>query len=238
MAANSNQLRTGIDRALKRLFDLLAASVLIILSSPLIAAVALAIKVDSRGTVFYRCRRVGFRGQELLMLKFRKMHADAAGLALTIGDDARFTRVGRFLSRSKIDEIPQLWNVFRGEMSLIGPRPEDPSFVDLRANDFAAILSVKPGITGLSQLAFAKESELLDPDDGVRDYLERFLPQKIALDRFYVSRRTLWFDLEILAWTVAAVLFRRDVAVNRTTGTLTARSPRGSNELGTVPVMR
>ena len=102
--------------------------------------------------------------------------------------------------------------------------------------DFAIILTVRPGITGLSQLAFAKESELLDPDRRTEDYVGRFLPQKIALDRAYVARRTLALDLKILAWTAAAVIFRKDVAVNRKTAALTARKRPASGGLGTAPV--
>ena len=168
------------------------------------------------------------------MLKFRKMHDDADGPALTVNGDARLTRVGRFLARSKVDEIPQLWNVLKGEMSLVGPRPEDPSFVALRPEDFEIILRVRPGITGPSQLAFAKESELLDPSDRLTDYLERFLPQKIALDRLYVAQRTVRLDLSILVWTLAAVVLRRDVAVNRETIKLTRRM-RPAVRLGPAP---
>jgi lipopolysaccharide/colanic/teichoic acid biosynthesis glycosyltransferase len=208
----------------------------LVLLAPLLVGLAIAVKLESRGPVFYRCRRVGFRGRELHILKFRKMHKDATGPALTVSADDRLTRVGRFVASAKLDELPQLWNVLKGEMSLVGPRPEDPSFVELRREDFEVILAVKPGITGLSQLAFAKESELLSPVDRLGDYLERFLPQKIELDRLYVSRRTVWVDLRILAWTVAAVLLRRDVAVNRQTTELTRRKRPAASELGVAPV--
>ena len=166
------------------------------------------------------------------------MHEDATGPALTVSADERLTRVGRFVARAKLDELPQLWNVLKGEMSLVGPRPEDPSFVGLRPDDFDVILAVKPGITGLSQLAFAKESELLNPVDRVADYLERFLPHKITLDRLYVSRRTIWVDLRILTWTVDAVLLRREVAVNRQTTKLTRRKRPAAPKLGVAPVGR
>jgi lipopolysaccharide/colanic/teichoic acid biosynthesis glycosyltransferase len=229
--------RAQVDNLLKRLLDVLAAGALLVVLSPLIAVTALAIKLDSRGPLFYRCRRVGRGGRELRMLKFRKMHDDADGPALTVNGDARLTRVGRFLARSKVDEIPQLWNVLKGEMSLVGPRPEDPSFVALRPEDFEIILRVRPGITGPSQLAFAKESELLDPSDRLTDYLERFLPQKIALDRLYVAQRTVGLDLSILVWTLAAVVLRRDVAVNRETIRLTRRM-RPAARLGTAPTAR
>jgi lipopolysaccharide/colanic/teichoic acid biosynthesis glycosyltransferase len=115
--------RAQVDNLLKRLLDVLAAGALLVVLSPLIAVTALAIKLDSHGPLFYRCRRVGRGGRELRMFKFRKMHDDADGPALTVNGDARLTRVGSFLARSKVDEIPQLWNVLKGEMSLVGPRP-------------------------------------------------------------------------------------------------------------------
>jgi lipopolysaccharide/colanic/teichoic acid biosynthesis glycosyltransferase len=239
LAADWEHRRVSFDSALKRLFDIVGAGLLLVVISPLFAGLAIAVKLESRGPVFYRCRRVGFRGRELHILKFRKMHEDATGPALTVSADERLTRVGRFVARAKLDELPQLWNVLKGEMSLVGPRPEDPSFVKLRPDDFDVILAVKPGITGLSQLAFAKESELLNPVNRVADYLERFLPHKIALDRLYVSRRTIWVDLRILTWTVDAVLLRREVAVNRQTTKLTRRKrPPAAPKLGVAPVGR
>ena len=115
-------------------------------------AIAIAIVVDEPGPVLYRARRVGFHGREFDMYKFRKMRRDAAGPALTVAWDDRFTRIGRFLARSKMDELPQLLNVLRGEMALVGPRPEDASFVAAFPAEFEAITSVRPGITGLSQI--------------------------------------------------------------------------------------
>ena len=154
--------------AVKRVLDVLVAAALLLVTLPLFAAVAVAIKVDSRGPVFFRCRRTGRLGREFAMLKFRKMVDGVEGLPLTMGQDARFTGVGRFLARSKLDELPQLWNVLRGEMSLVGPRPEDRRFVQIWRDTHPEILSVRPGITGLSQLAFAHESDLLDPTDPVQ----------------------------------------------------------------------
>ena len=125
----------------KRLTDIIGAGLLLLVLSPLIVACVLAIKLETRGPVFYRARRVGRHGRELKMLKFRKMHVDAAGPALTAPDDDRFTRVGRILSATKLDELPQLLNVLKGEMSLVGPRPEDPSFVGFHQADYEQILS-------------------------------------------------------------------------------------------------
>jgi lipopolysaccharide/colanic/teichoic acid biosynthesis glycosyltransferase len=222
----------------KRLFDVIASALLLIVVAPLFVALAIAVKLESRGPVFFGSRRVGRSGRDVRVLKFRKMRDGAAGPALTATDDERFTRIGRFLATTKLDELPQLLNVLKGQMSLVGPRPEDPDFVHLRREDFERILSVRPGITGLSQLAFVRESELLDPARRVDDYLERFLPQKIAIDQVYVARRTLLLDLKILAWTAAAVLLRKDVAVNRKTAALTIRTPRSGGRLGMAPAAR
>src|SRR5215210_218333 len=117
--------------AAKRTLDVVVSALFLVLLAPLIVLIAIAIKVDSRGPVFYRCRRIGYHGCEFAMLKFRKMVADAAGPALTVASDPRFTSIGRLLARTKLDELPQLWNVLKGQMSLVGPRPEDPAFVAL-----------------------------------------------------------------------------------------------------------
>jgi lipopolysaccharide/colanic/teichoic acid biosynthesis glycosyltransferase len=151
------------------------------------------------------------------------MNAHAQGPPLTVASDGRFTRLGRLLAKTKLDELPQLWNVVKGEMSLVGPRPEDISFVSLLRADYDEILAVPPGITGLSQLAFAKESQLLALEDNHGYYVERLLPQKIALDRLYARRRSLLLNLQILLWTGVAVGWIADIAVNRDTGRLTVR---------------
>jgi lipopolysaccharide/colanic/teichoic acid biosynthesis glycosyltransferase len=218
--------RTGtrrLDDALKRALDVGVAGALLVVLLPLLVLLAAAIKLDSPGPVFYRARRVGYRGRELRMLKFRKMHDDASGPALTAAADERFTAIGRVLAATKLDELPQLWNVLRGEMSLVGPRPEDPGFVALEADAYREILRVRPGITGLCQLAFARESEILDEHDRTRHYVERLLPQKARLDALYARRRSVLLDARILGWTLLAILLRCEVAVNRESGSLSLR---------------
>jgi len=210
----------------ERLLDIAIAALVLVALSPVIVLVALAIKLDSRGPVLFRCTRVGRGGRHLGMLKFRKMRVGVSGPPLTAANDDRFTRIGRLLARTKLDEIPQFWNVLRGEMSLVGPRPEDPRIVCLHREEFAKILRVRPGITGLSQLAFANEAQILAVDDRLHDYLERILPQKMRLDRLYVDRSSLPMYLQILAWTFAAVCLGKQVAVHRSTGRLTVRAPR------------
>jgi lipopolysaccharide/colanic/teichoic acid biosynthesis glycosyltransferase len=206
-----------------RALDIAAAAILLVVLLPVAIAIASVIKLDTPGSVLYRCRRVGRGGVDFEMLKFRKMRSDACGPLLTIADDPRLTRVGAILARTKLDELPQLWNVLRGQMSLVGPRPESPEFVAQYAEDYAAILSVRPGITGFSQLAYAKESEILDRTDRVGDYLTRVLPQKLRMDRLYAENRSLATNLRVLAWTAIAVFVRIDVAVHRETGTLGVR---------------
>lgn len=207
----------------KRVFETTVALALTILLLPLMAVIALLILVDSPGPVLFRCERVGFRGEPLHMLKFRKMHPRAEGAQLTMHGDERFTRVGKWLARLKLDELPQLWHVIRGHMSLVGPRPEDHEFVTRYSRDYAEIARVKPGIIGLSQLAFAEEGRILDEGDPMGHYVGRILPQKLALDRLYAMRWSMFLDLRIAFWTVVTVLVRRPVAVDRATGRMTLR---------------
>jgi lipopolysaccharide/colanic/teichoic acid biosynthesis glycosyltransferase len=168
------------------------------------ALIAAAIVLDSPGPVLYRARRIGMHGKPFVMLKFRKMRADSAGPALTTIDDDRFTPIGRFLAITRLDELPQIWNVLRGEMRLVGPRPEVEEFVALYPDEYEEILRVKPGVTGLAQLRFSGESRLLAQlaaDEVVDHYGRSLLPAKIALDRRYIASRSALLDLRIIALT-------------------------------------
>jgi lipopolysaccharide/colanic/teichoic acid biosynthesis glycosyltransferase len=224
---------------IKRIFDVTVALALLVLLAIPLFLIALAVKLDSRGPVFFRVSRVGFGGRPLTMLKFRKMHDHARGIPLTANADPRLTRVGRILARTRLDELPQLWDVFRGRMSIVGPRPEDPEFVALHADAYRRILSVRPGITGLSQLAFAEEHTILDQTDLVGDYIGRILPQKVGLDTLYAREYGLTMDLKVLGWTAAAMLAGKRVSVHRSTGALTLRRrPRVSAPVANVPVFK
>lgn len=223
--------RSGLDRltveAIKRSVDIVVSAVLLLVLLPLLIALAILIRLDSRGPLFYRCDRVGLGGRPLRMLKFRKMRNDAAGLPLTTASDRRFTRVGRLLAKYKFDELPQLWHVLVGEMSIIGPRPETRVFVERHAAEYnGSILRVRPGILGLSQIAFASESAILEPTDPVRHYVERILPQKVALDAMYARNMSIRQDIAIFFWGAVTVLLRRPVAVNRRTGAMNVRHRR------------
>jgi lipopolysaccharide/colanic/teichoic acid biosynthesis glycosyltransferase len=213
----------AIRAAIKRSTDVIVAVLAIVVLSPLFLAIALLVVLDSPGPVFYRAERVGYRGRRLRMLKFRKMHRAAHGAALTIAGDERFTRTGAWLARTKLDELPQLWHVLRGEMSLVGPRPESPGFVARFPDDYAVILTTRPGLTGYTQLAFAREGSILDPNDAHGHYVNELLPQKVGLDRFYASHLSTRRDLRILIATVRTLFFKQPVAVNRATGELTRR---------------
>jgi lipopolysaccharide/colanic/teichoic acid biosynthesis glycosyltransferase len=209
--------------AVKRVIDVAVAAAALVVLSPLFVLIAVLVVLDSPGSIFYRADRVGFRGKPLRMLKFRKMHPAAQGAALTTAHDDRFTRVGIWLARTKLDELPQLWHVLRGQMSLVGPRPESPSFVARFASDYEVILTTRPGLTGYSQLAFAREGAILDPDDPQGHYVGRLLPQKVGLDRMYASRLSIRGDLRILVATFMTVFLNQPVAVHRGTGALTRR---------------
>jgi lipopolysaccharide/colanic/teichoic acid biosynthesis glycosyltransferase len=205
---------------LSRVADVVVASVLLVLSLPLWIGIAIAIEIEEPGPILYRARRVGQHGEAFWMFKFRKMRRDAAGPSLTVAGDERFTRVGRLLALTKLDELPQLINVMRGEMSLVGPRPEDPVFVDDFRDEFTEILRVRPGITGLSQIQYRNESELLVGDDFDALYRNELLPRKLDLDRYYARRRSLALDARILTWTAIAVVAGARVRRNELTSSV------------------
>jgi lipopolysaccharide/colanic/teichoic acid biosynthesis glycosyltransferase len=214
---------TRFDAAVKRAVDVVVSAVLLLVLVPLIIAIVVAIKIDSRGPVFFRSERVGWRGRRLMMLKFRKMRDGAGGAPLTLADDRRFTRIGGWLARTKLDEIPQLWHVLRGDMSLVGPRPECSRFTELYPHEYDGILRARPGIVGLSQLAFVDEGCILDAHDPIGQYVEWILPGKVEMDLLYAQRRSLSLDLRVLLWGIPAVLLRTPVAVDHSTGRMTMR---------------
>ncbi len=194
----------------KRVFDLLGATLALLLLLPLMGVVALWIKFDSAGPVFFRQQRVGRHGVPFLIHKFRTMRAGADGLSLTVGDDPRITRAGRFLRRTRLDELPQFIDVLQGTMSLVGPRPEVPRYVALyppALRDRA--LAVRPGLTDPASLAFIDEAALLAAaDDPEREYVERILPAKLQRAAEYAESASLTTDMAVLARTVWALLRR------------------------------
>jgi len=194
---------------LKRAFDISFSFIAVILLSPILLTVALLIKLHDGGPVFYRGERAGLGGKRFRIFKFRTMvlEADKAGASSTPDDDPRITLIGRFLRRYKVDELPQLLNVFRGDMSVVGPRPQVPWAVDLYSAKEKALLSVRPGITDYASIRFRNEGEILkgsaDPDG---EYLKTIAPEKIRLGLLYVHQHSLLVDIRIIVATMAAVV--------------------------------
>jgi lipopolysaccharide/colanic/teichoic acid biosynthesis glycosyltransferase len=196
----------------KRLFDLVGAACALVLLAPLLLVVALAIRLDSPGPVFFRQERVGKGGVPFRIHKFRTMRADAPALGpqVTVGQDARITRVGHWLRNRRIDELPQFIDVLLGRMSLVGPRPEVPRFVAHYPAALAArVLAVRPGITDPAALAHIDEAALLaGSPDPERTYIDQILPHKLALQAQYAATATLWSDLVVLGRTLRVLLAR------------------------------
>ncbi len=197
---------------LKRVFDVLASGMALVLIAPILLAIGLAIKLDSRGPAFFRQERVGRFGRTFRIHKFRSMAVDAPvrGPQLTVGNDARVTRVGGFLRRHKLDELPQLIDVFVGSMSIVGPRPEVPRYVALYSpEDRNLVLSVRPGITDRASVEFKDESEILgQAHDPEAAYRTDILPRKLAYYRAYVRERSFGGDLAIIYATLKALVCR------------------------------
>ena len=195
---------------IKRLFDFLTSSIGLLMLSPLFLVIALAIKLDSSGAVFFRQERVGQWGKKFRIHKFRTMvtGSDQYGLPITVGTDLRITRVGAFLRKTKLDELAQLIDVFRGVMSLVGPRPEVPLYVAYYPADARnMILSVKPGITDWASIKFKNENEILGKsEDPHLSYINNILPVKIGFYKEYVSKRSFLGDIRIIFATIAALI--------------------------------
>ncbi len=189
----------------KRVFDLVGAAVALVLLSPLLLLVALAVKLDSPGPVFFRQERVGRHGVPFRIHKFRTMREGAGGLPLTVGADPRITRAGAFLRRTRLDELPQLIDVLQGTMSLVGPRPEVPRYVALYPPALRErALAVRPGITDPASLDHIDEGEqLARAADPEREYVEVILPRKVKQAADYAERATLASDVVVIARTFA-----------------------------------
>ena len=193
---------------IRRALDLAGSLCGLVILSPLFALAAIAVKLSSPGPVIYRARRSGRHGREFRLLKFRSMRTDVPGAAITRAGDPRVTTVGRWLRKTKVDELPQLVNVLRGEMSLVGPRPEDPRYVASYDAEQRRILDVKPGITSAASLRYRSEEESLAGEEWERLYVEEIMPEKLRIDLAYEQQRTLASDLRLIARTIAAVLKR------------------------------
>ena len=216
---------------LKRAMDIFGALIGLTFLSPVFALIALRIKLDSPGAVFFRQTRVGLGGSTFRIFKFRSMRDDPArpGIALTVREDSRVTRFGAFLRQSKLDELPQLINVLAGDMSLVGPRPEVPEYIKYyMPGQRAIILSVKPGMTDYAAIRFRHESELLDSaHDPVEFYRREIMPIKFAYYERYVDDIGMLNDLRIILATIGLLV-----------GGYLPRWARKQREAGTVPLLR
>ena len=192
---------------LKQVFGTTVAVLGLMILSPLLLGIALAIKLTSPGPVLHRAQRVGLNGRVFTLYKFRSMviNAERLGAGVTAHDDPRVTRPGRFLRRTKLDELPQLINVFKGDMSLVGPRPEDARYVALYTPEQRRVLSVRPGITSWASIQFRHEEQLLSVENVDEVYRLQVMPQKLALELDYLGRRTFGLDILILIRTVHAL---------------------------------
>ena len=196
----------------KRTFDLVSAGIGVVLLAPLLALLALLVKAEDGGPVFFRQGRVGYRGRPFRIWKFRTMipDAEARGLPLTVGRDPRVTRIGAWLRRLKLDELPQLLNVLAGDMTLVGPRPEVPRYVASYGALERRVLELVPGVTDEATIRYADESTILaamaDPE---RVYVEQILREKIRLNLEYAARATVWTDLRVVLATFRRLFWPR-----------------------------
>jgi lipopolysaccharide/colanic/teichoic acid biosynthesis glycosyltransferase len=193
---------------MKRIFDFLVALFGLIITSPVFAAIAIGIKTTSPGPVYYKAKRTGKNGKPFSMYKFRTMvvNADKMGGPSTASDDPRLTKIGLFLKKFQLDELPQLINILKGEMSLVGPRPEVEMYTSIFTEEEKKILTVLPGMTDYASLWDFHEGELLKgSDDPEKTYMEKVRPKKIELQLKYVKEHTFWIDLKIIIKTILKI---------------------------------
>lgn len=196
---------------MKRIFDFIIAFVGLLFIFPFLVFISILIVIDSRGGVFYRQVRVGKDNKDFRIFKFRTMHinADKLGLITIGGRDPRVTKIGYYLRKYKIDELPQLINVLIGDMSFVGPRPEVRKFVDLYTEEQQQVLLVRPGITDLASIEFRNESEILEQqEDPNKYYIEVIMPHKIQINLKYLKNRTLLKDIGVIFKTFLAIVYK------------------------------
>jgi lipopolysaccharide/colanic/teichoic acid biosynthesis glycosyltransferase len=192
----------------RTLLDCSVSLIALLILSPVLLSIAAAVLLETGRPILFTQSRVGRGGKLFRLFKFRTMRAGKSGPSITSRGDSRVTRVGRFLRKFKLDELPQLWNVVRGEMSLVGPRPEVPEFVDVNNPVWLSVLQARPGITDPASIAYRHEEELLaKAADPIRYYRETVLPSKLALNVAYLRDRSLWQDLQVIARTAHCATF-------------------------------
>ncbi len=196
---------------MKRAFDLVVATLGVMALSPLLLLIALLIKLDSRGPILFKQERIGKGFRPFAIYKFRTMVENAAklGSPITCGDDPRITRLGKYLRAAKLDELPQLVNILKGDMSFVGPRPEVPRYVELFRADYEEILTVRPGLTDWASLKYSDEAAMLGQFENPEgEYVRSLLPDKIRLAKKYIRRASLTVDLKLICETIGRLLRR------------------------------
>jgi lipopolysaccharide/colanic/teichoic acid biosynthesis glycosyltransferase len=188
---------------LKRSFDFISAFMALLLLMPLLLLVSLLIKLTMPGPVLFRQIRIGFGGRPFTIYKFRSMKVNRSKVSITLSSDNRITPLGRFLRRSKIDELPQLWNILRGDMSVVGPRPDVPGYSDKLQGSDQLLWTVRPGLTGLDSISYPNEESILDQQSDPQKYYDEVLwPEKVRLNLAYIKNRSFWMDIAIILFTV------------------------------------
>ena len=188
---------------MKRLFDIFSSLFALLLLFPLLLLVALLIKLTMPGPVLFRQIRIGFGGRPFTIYKFRSMKVNRSKVSITLSSDNRITPLGRFLRRSKIDELPQLWNILRGDMSVVGPRPDVPGYSDKLQGSDQLLWTVRPGLTGLDSISYPDEETILDQQPDPQKYYDEVLwPDKVRLNLVYIKNRSFWMDIAIILFTV------------------------------------
>lgn len=188
---------------MKRSFDVISAFMALLLLMPLLLLVSLLIKLTMPGPVLFRQTRIGFGGRPFTIYKFRSMKVNRSKVSITLSSDNRITPLGRFLRRSKIDELPQLWNILRGDMSVVGPRPDVPGYSDMLQGSDQLLWTVRPGLTGLDSISYPDEETILDQQPDPQKYYDEVLwPDKVRLNLAYIKNRSFWMDIAIILFTV------------------------------------
>ncbi len=193
------------NQIIKRIFDFLVSLMGIIILLPVFIIVSIAIKIDSKGNILFLQKRVGRYGKEFNIYKFRTMVTDAEklGKQITVGNDNRITKVGAFLRKTKIDELPQLFNVLKGDMSLVGPRPEVPKYVSLYTEEQRKVLDIRPGITDMASLRYRDENEILGKVDNPEEYyINIIMKDKLSLNLEYIQKSNVFFDIFLIVKTI------------------------------------
>ncbi|MBR6175934.1 MAG: sugar transferase [Bacteroidales bacterium] len=203
---------------MKRIIDILLSFIVLVLGMPFYLIIGMLIALDTKGRVLYKQSRVGRNNMDFELYKFRTMCVDAdQGSLITVGThDARITRVGAFLRRFKIDEVPQFFNILKGEMSIVGPRPEVRKYVDMYTPEQMRVLSVRPGLTDYASIRYVNENEILAASsDPERTYIEDIMPDKLNLNLKYIDEQSFWTDVKIILQTIIAIINRKTVSLRR-----------------------